>query len=37
MDKMSSKNQVFLLNLMETTIVAETKHGKLEFAFHIIG
>jgi holliday junction DNA helicase RuvB len=27
-DKMSTKDQSFLLNLMETGIVAETKHGK---------
>jgi Holliday junction DNA helicase RuvB len=27
-DKMSTKDQTFLLNLMETGIVSETKHGK---------
>jgi holliday junction DNA helicase RuvB len=31
-DKMSSKDQVFLLNLMETGIVSETKYGKTRFA-----
>lgn len=27
-DKMSTQDQTFLLNLMETGIVSETKHGK---------
>jgi Holliday junction DNA helicase RuvB len=31
-DKMSSKDQVFLLNLMETGIVSETKYGKTRSA-----
>jgi holliday junction DNA helicase RuvB len=31
-DKMSSKYQVFLLNLMETGIVSETKYGKTRSA-----
>ena len=31
-DKMSSKDQAFLLNLMETGIVTETKHGKTRTA-----
>jgi Holliday junction DNA helicase RuvB len=29
-DKMSTKDQTFLLNLMETGIVSETKHGRQE-------
>ena len=28
-DKMSTKDQTFLLNLMETGMVSETKHGKI--------
>jgi holliday junction DNA helicase RuvB len=31
-DKMASKNQVFLLNLMETGIISETKYGKTRSA-----
>jgi replication-associated recombination protein RarA len=31
-DKMTSKNQVFLLNLMETGIISETKYGKTRLA-----
>lgn len=27
-DKMSTKDQAFLLNFMETGIVSDTKHGK---------
>ena len=28
-DKMSTKDQTFLLNLMETSVISETKHGKI--------
>ena len=28
-DKMSTKDQTFLLNLMETGVISETKHGKI--------
>src|SRR5215469_11446249 len=31
-DKMSSKDHIFLLNLMETGIISETKHGKTRSA-----
>jgi len=31
-DKMASKDQVFLLNLMETGIISETKYGKTRVA-----
>jgi Holliday junction DNA helicase RuvB len=31
-DKMASKDQVFLLNVMETGIVSETKYGKTRSA-----
>ena len=31
-DKMTSKNQAFLLNLMETGIISETKYGKTRSA-----
>ena len=34
-DKMSSKNQAFLLNLMETGITSETKYGKTTVRFKI--
>ena len=31
-DKMSSKDQIFLLNLIETSIVTKTKHAKTRTA-----
>jgi holliday junction DNA helicase RuvB len=34
-DKMSTREQSFLLNLMETGIVAETKHGKTRTATNV--
>jgi hypothetical protein len=34
-EKMSSKDQTFLLNLMETGIVTETKYGRTREAFVI--
>ena len=33
-DKMSTKDQAMLLNLMETGIVSETKHNKTRTALH---
>ena len=34
-DKMSTKDQTFLLNLMETGIVSQTKHGKTRTATNV--
>src|SRR5207245_956850 len=34
-DKMASKDQAFLLNLMETSIVSETKFGRTRSARHL--
>ena len=36
-DKMSTKDQTFLLNLMETGIVSETKHGKTNRSLENMG